>query len=550
MIPGRLVGYRPPVYAPDEVDCPVIADVDLLVIGGSQSGVAAAVSFARACQYLKYAPGGTPPTVLLVEQNTYLGGQSVTNMVTQWEIPAFRLNVGKWQIRGLGLEMVERVVALGGSDQLWADLVSLNRQADVSWPAVGPDRHLTGEEGLNPEAIKLVLLEMCDEAGVELLLDARAVAPVAVPAGFDRDQGVPPGPSLALLPGSEPVVPLQWRARGAIVEHFAGRGAILARAVIDASANGLVPWWLCGDAGSEVRPPKRRGLTQSYVWIGGVDVDRLVDWVLALPPGVFEIYPADPAQLRAHVATGRLVWFKSRAAGQPSVAFEAADETENLDVLFKAGYTPVGFYFKWVGAYPGHGLFAVDGPYYREDSLDGQVWTSEHTRNLYGSWGLFRIMRHIPGFEHAYLARTCERMGLRTTRVPRGLYRITGDDLKDHAEQPDAIGVADWHDVSHEGETGTWGYHVPFRALVSAVVDDLLFCGRAVSFAPAAMNAHRGIGTTIVCGQGAGAGAAVALARDTSPHQVDVDLLQEVLAAQDVVFTIPHVPPSREGESE
>ena len=95
-------GYQPTIYSRDTLDCPVIADVDVVVIGGSQSGVAAAVSCARAFKTL----GQPERKILLVEQNTYLGGQSVATMTTQWKINAFRLNVGLWRLKGIGYEMV------------------------------------------------------------------------------------------------------------------------------------------------------------------------------------------------------------------------------------------------------------------------------------------------------------------------------------------------------------------------------------------------------------------------------------------------------------
>ncbi|MBN2153997.1 MAG: FAD-dependent oxidoreductase, partial [Candidatus Lokiarchaeota archaeon] len=329
---------------------------------------------------------------------------------------------------------------------------------------------------------------------------------------------------------------------GAIVEHAGGRGAVLARQVIDASANAVMAWWLAGQEGCTVNPASQRGLTQSYVVIDGVDVDKLVNWALELPPGTFETYPADPEQLRRHVETGRLFWFKSAGAGQPAGVFEGAEEVENLGGLFKAGFTPVGFYFKWSGNYPRHGAFTVDGPYYREDSLDGRVWSSEHARNLHGSWGLFKIMRHMPGFEHAYIARTCERMGLRTTRIPVGLYTITGDDLKSHKVHPDAVGVGDWHDRTKRGDKGTWGYHVPLRALIPKEIDGLAFCGRAVSFDRGAMNAHRTIATTLVCSQGAGVAVAAALHGGDQLRHVNHGTVKRLLEAQDVVLGLPHVP--------
>ncbi|MBD3353841.1 MAG: FAD-dependent oxidoreductase [Candidatus Lokiarchaeota archaeon] len=529
----KPVGYRPKVYTRDTLDCPIIADVDILIIGGSQSGVAAALSAKRALKSLNYNVHNSK--VMLVEQNNYLGGQSVTNMVTQWEIHAFRLNAGKWQIKGVGMDMVEKIVSLGGSDKLWEDLISLNRKSDVEWPFLGGDHKICGEEALNLEAIKLGLLQMCDEQKIDLMLDTRAVAPIVK----EINNPSLPQDSLSDLSESEEKKPITHQIDGIIVEYFSGRGAILAKQIIDASANGLVPWWVLGYEGCTVNPAKNRGLVQSYIWIGGVNMNKFLDWALNLPDDVFEYYPADKVQLRKHGKTGRLIWFKSQALGQPESVFDEAEEEEDLDIVLKSEVPIAGFYFKWVGTYPGHGMFAFDGPYYREDSLHANRWTSMHKRNLYGSWGMFRIARHMPGWENAYIARTCERMGLRTTRVPKGIYVIRGTDLKDHKEQPDAIGVGDWHDRSSEDDTGKWGYHIPLRALIPNTIDGLTFCARAVSFDPGAMNAHRGIGTTIVCGQGAGVASAVALVENNQPRYVDIKKVQAILRDQDVVLKIP-----------
>ena len=76
-----MIGYRPHIYTPDTLDCPVIAQVDVVIVGGSQSGVAAAVSGARALAKME-KDKSTKHSVLLIEQNTYLGGQSVAHDIS------------------------------------------------------------------------------------------------------------------------------------------------------------------------------------------------------------------------------------------------------------------------------------------------------------------------------------------------------------------------------------------------------------------------------------------------------------------------------------
>nr|MDO8109587.1 FAD-dependent oxidoreductase [Candidatus Sigynarchaeota archaeon] len=559
----NTIDYQPTIYTRDTLDCPIIEDVDVVVIGGSPSGVAAGVTCARAFKTL----GQLGRKVLLVEQNTYLGGQSVATMTTQWKTNAFRLNIGEWRIKGIGIEMVERIVAKGGSDRLWEDFVGLHRSKDP-FPFLGADHDLPGEEALDIEAIKLTLQEMCDEVCIEVLLDARAVAPLVAAQPKKGAKSLPKPGGLPTLPDSLPPEPILNVAAGVVVEHAWGKGAIAAKSVIDASANGLVSWWLGGTPGNEpdrdtppgnkgnrgcrVRPADHRGLTQSYVWIGGVDMAKWTAWALSqMTPdpekSKFEFYPTDPAQFKKHAETGRLVWIKSKktAVGAPKEMWDAADEKEDLDCIVKSKSPFVGFYAKWVGP-PGQGNFCLDGSYYRWESLDAAVWSREHILNRYGSAGIYRVMRHMPGWENSYLLRTVDRMGLRTTRIPNGIYRITAADVLEHTEKPDVIGIANWHDVSLEedlGKPGKWGYQMPLRALISNCIDGLGFCARAVSFEDKAMNTHRGIGTTIVCGQGIGVATAVAIATNRDLRHVDHEKVKEILGQQDVVFKIPELAP-------
>ncbi len=343
---------------------------------------------------------------------------------------------------------------------------------------------------------------------------------------------------------------------GVIVEHARGKGAILAPIIIDASSNADLSWWLGGEPGNEpdresalgnwgnrgcrIRPKNHRGLSQSYVWLDGVNMEVWTAWVLEHMEEYkpyFDFYPEDADQFRDHATSGRLVFIKSKktAAGQPREMWDAAEDQEDLSCILKSGSPFVGFYAKWCGNYPGHGLFCLDGPYYRWETLDGAIWSDIHTRNLHGSWGILRVLRHMPGWENAFIARNVDRMGLRTTRIPNGIYRISANDLKQHTEQPDAVGVGNWHDNTHVSDRerpGAWGYHVPLQSLISNAIDGLLFCSRAVSFDDPAMNAHRVIGTTLVCGQGAGVAAAVCVLDNVLPRFVNYEKVQEILRDQ------------------
>ena len=65
-----------------------------------------------------------------------------------------------------------------------------------------------------------------------------------------------------------------------------------------------------------------RGLSQSYVWLDGVNMEVWTAWVLEHMEEYkpyFDFYPEDVDQFRDHATSGRLVFIKSKktAAGQP-----------------------------------------------------------------------------------------------------------------------------------------------------------------------------------------------------------------------------------------
>ena len=77
---------------------------------------------------------------------------------------------------------------------------------------------------------------------------------------------------------------------------------------------------------------------------------------------------------------------------------------------------------------------------------------------------------------------------------------------------------------------GSW-YDIPYGALVSADLANLLTCGRAVSADHLAMASLRVMGPSMATGQAAGEAAAMAAAKDADASAVNVGELQERLRA-------------------
>lgn len=184
---------------------PVRHECDVLVVGGGSAGVAAAVSAAR-----------TGADVLLVERSNALGGLATGGLI----ILLLSLDDGRGHpvVGGLCQEVTERLAARGAAyfpaAGEWgrADdaLVERDRRFGLVWGRA-PHR-VRYSVAYDPEAMRLVLLEMLEASGARLLLHAQA---------------------------AEPIVN-ERRIQAVTFQSKAGRFAVRARTVIDASGDGDV----------------------------------------------------------------------------------------------------------------------------------------------------------------------------------------------------------------------------------------------------------------------------------------------------------------------
>jgi hypothetical protein len=494
-------------------EIPVLKDVDILVIGGSQSGVAAALSAKRA---------NPAASVLIVEQEGFLGGQAVGCMVVHWEFREFTNNQGQVIARGIGKEMIRRIVEKGHSDPLFKDWLD-----DKGPPFEGvPDGRASNDVPLEVEDIKLVLAEMCDEAGVDVLLHAKA-ANVLPP---DMSTGLP-------------------APRGVFIETINGRHAIKARIIIDCSANADVSFWM-GDA----RVPKTQVMSmQAYAWITNVDLEKFVEeGVFGKGQGGSASYPHDKQQMLDHVHQGKTLLARGFA---PAIDKAYENEPEACEAFDASGASPqINFYVKTVRTTPVEidgkikyiGTFAIEGPSFKWSQVDPLLVSKAEIAQLKAVAAQVRLHRYMPGWENAFLDRTVSKIGFRQTRIPNGVYELTKADITEHRQFDDVIGRHTGHDVGRNAKGGEFGYDIPYRCLVPARIDGLLFGARAVSTESddaedhlTALNSHRGISSTMIVGQASGVAAALCIKNGIEPRAVDVQELQSELQRQDVVLKMP-----------
>jgi glycine/D-amino acid oxidase-like deaminating enzyme len=216
---------------------PVMAETQVLVVGGGSAGVAAAVAAARA-----------GAQTMLVERSSALGGLATGGLV------ALLLTLddgrGRQVIAGLCQEIVDRLDARGAAfhprQPQWGarddELIARDRRWGLVWGS--PPHSVRYSVAYDPEEMRMVLADVCRESGVRLLLHCLACE--------------------ALRDGD--------RLRGVTFHGKSGRFAILADVVIDATGDGDVFF----SAGSRFELER----VTPWLWfrMGGIeDVERAID---------------------------------------------------------------------------------------------------------------------------------------------------------------------------------------------------------------------------------------------------------------------------------
>lgn len=136
--------------------------------------------------------------------------------------------------------------------------------------------------------------------------------------------------------------------------------------------------------------------------------------------------------------------------------------------------------------------------------------------------------KNIPGFKNAYISREASMLGVRESWRIRGKYYMTKDDYFNAQKFPDAVCRSaypiDIHDESlqlmHALGKGEF-YEVPFRALITNEISNLMVAGRCISADFPAQAAIRIQPTCMSMGEATGIAAAFALKNGINANAVD-----------------------------
>ncbi len=441
----------------------VVLETDVLVVGSGPGGLAAALAAARA-----------GARTALIDRNGCFGGN-----ITQVGVEGFAWYRHEQTIdcEGIGIEFEARAKAMGAA---MPEPQSLSHALDA-------------------EMFKWVADVLVEEAGVKPLLHRLCVAPIL-------EGGV---------------------IRGVITESKAGREAILARRVIDATGDADI----ATRAGAPVhKTPREKMMAASVMFsMSGVSKQRFIEAV-----------KADPQTYADWSGNGEWDYETTGKEDKLFSPFLRKPFQKALD----AGIIPP--YLKTIAGTWGTVTDQGDLTYLNlvhVPEIDGtdpnDLTTGEIRGRREAIYAMEALRKFMPGCEDAKLRNFGMTLGIRDTRKIDALYNLTGADVRGQARFDDAIGIfpefIDGYGVLILPTTGRY-WHVPYRALVPKGVGNLLVAGRCIGGDNISHASARNMMCCAVSGQGAGVAAAVSLRRDEAFDRLDVDAVQKELARQGVRF--------------
>jgi hypothetical protein len=408
-------------------EVPIVEEADVVVCGAGPAGFAAAIAAAE-----------QGADTRLIEVGGCLGGVWTRGLLS-WILDATNK-------RGLTKRLLEILQKRG---------ISATYGSSV---------------GYDVEQMKILLEQLCLEAGIKIRLHTRVVSA----AKDDANR-------LAL----------------AVTESKSGREAFAGKVFIDATGDGdLAARAGCGfDYGHE--ETGRLQPTSMIVLLGGLDPEGVAPFVRGL------------AEPRGERNPKRRLWEEMARAGvEPSYG------------------GPTLFYIR-------PGLFTMMANHeYGVSAVDAQQITDATLRSRAENHKLVDALRSLGGvWKDIQIIATPEQIGVREGRRIHGRYTVSTDDLAEGARHDDAVcrvyfGI-DVHSTDPDKTKAierqpfrSKPYDIPYRSLVAKDVDGLLTAGRCISGDFLAHSSYRVTGNSVALGEAAGAAAALAAKTNRLPHEV------------------------------
>ncbi len=441
-------------------ETPVIHRTELLVVGSGPGGLAAALAAARA-----------GIEVTLLERFGCFGGNITVVGVEGF---AWYRHEQTVEAGGIGWEFEERAKAMG---------------------AATPESQSLSYE-LDSEGFKLVADRLVEEAGIHPMLHRQFVAPI-----MEGDT-----------------------IRGVIVESKAGREAILAKRVIDATGDADV----AHRAGAPTHKTPVEEMQAASVMFHLAGVDKA-----AFMAGV----KSDPQTYRDW-SSGE---WEVETSGKEDAMFSPFLR-KPFEKAIEEGHIPA--HLNTIGGTWGAVHDSGEMTYMNLvhlaccDGTDPDSLTRfEIEGRAQAMQAIDALRRYTPGCEGVRLRNFGMSIGIRDTRKIDAQYNMTDHDAREQGRFEDSIGIypefIDGYGVLILPTTGRY-MQIPYRSMLPKQVKNLLVAGRATGGSRIAHAATRNMACCAVSGQGAGVAAALSIKAGTALDAVDMTAVQAEVKRQGV----------------
>jgi ribulose 1,5-bisphosphate synthetase/thiazole synthase len=441
----------------------VVHETGVLVVGSGPAGLAAAVAAARA-----------GVDVTLVERFGCYGGNITAVGV---EGMAWYRHEETVEANGIGREFETRAFEMG---------------------AAAPESQSLSYE-LDSEGFKVVADRIVEEAGVHGMLHRLFVAPI--------------------MDGH--------RVTGIVTESKAGREAIRARRVIDATGDADV----ADRAGAPThKTPREEMMAASVMFhLAGVDKRAFLEGVRA-----------DPQTYRDWGGGGE---WNIETSGKEDDMFSPfimhPFQKAIADGLIPPHLTTIAG--TWGAVHDSGELTYMNLVHL--DGIDGtdpdDLTRGEIEGRRQAMLAIEALRRYMPGCETARLRNFGMTLGVRDTRKIDARYNMTEDDVRNEARFDDSIGIypefIDGYGILVLPTTGRY-FQLPARNVVPKDVRNLLVAGRSSGGDRISHAATRNMSCCAVLGQGAGIMAALSLHQGCEVDDIDIAAVQKELDRQGVRY--------------